>query len=179
MIENYNDFENTFNSVFGNIDRETLALIDHNRLRVELGEEKEGENRIKQAIERSTNILKYCFKNKEMFLRIVLWNSDAKIILKDILLDVDNTFERDSTNDDENILYVFMKKYKENIGIFISTLIVHYDLALDPSANITCYFVNFDTPIIINIYDDRGMDIYSPNLHFMDNLSKTYSNWII
>lgn len=40
----------------------------------------------------------------------------------------------------------------------------------EPSANITCYFINFKRPIIINVYDDRGMDIYSPDKMIIDEL---------
>ena len=56
--------------------------------------------------------------------------------------------------------------------------IINYDLTFTPSANITCYFVDFGEPIIVNIYDDRGCDIYSPNCEFADAVNACFSSWL-
>ncbi|WP_214228786.1 DUF3885 domain-containing protein [Pedobacter sp. B4-66] len=48
-------------------------------------------------------------------------------------------------------------------------------MAEEPSANITCYFVDFDRSIIVNIYDDRGMDVYSPNKAIIEGLLNRFS----
>jgi len=45
--------------------------------------------------------------------------------------------------------------------------------------NITCYFVGFDRSLILNIYDDRGMDVYSPNKVLIDELLNKFSQWSI
>lgn len=72
-----------------------------------------------------------------------------------------------------------MEQYDEVICENIAKLIIHHDMALEPSVNITCYFMNFDLPAIVNIYDDRGMDIVSPNFGFLDNLSTIFLEYII
>ncbi|WP_416221955.1 DUF3885 domain-containing protein [Sphingobacterium sp. InxBP1] len=77
------------------------------------------------------------------------------------------------------MLYVKMKKYDEFIGNYIKKLIIHHDMAIEPSANITCYYINFEIPVVINIYDDRGMDVFSANFEFINDLRLNFLKWIL
>jgi hypothetical protein len=68
------------------------------------------------------------------------------------------------------------KKVSEPVRSVI-TSIINYEMAEEPSANITCYFINFEKPVIINVYDDRGMDIYSPDKRIINELSNKFATW--
>jgi len=52
-------------------------------------------------------------------------------------------------------------------------------MAKTPSANITCYFINFNSKLIINIYDDRGLDIYTLNTELFYKIKTEFSDWSI
>ena len=68
MIVNNVDFEIAFTNAFGDLNRVSLSSIHDNRLRFELaGDLEDTQSRIREAIERSTDILTYCFKNREVF----------------------------------------------------------------------------------------------------------------
>lgn len=77
------------------------------------------------------------------------------------------------------MLYLYVKKYSSFIGSPIFTSIINYEMAEEPSADITSYFVDFDRSIIVNIYDDRGMDVYSPNKAIIKGLLNRFSSWLI
>jgi len=53
--------------------------------------------------------------------------------------------------------------------------IINYENGREPSADITCY-VNFEIPILVNIYDDRGMNVISPDKSFASKLKKKFFN---
>ncbi len=96
-----------------------------------------------------------------MLLRILLWDDNAVELLEKLIIGTDHQAERTRDLESEcDMLYVKMKKYDEFIGNYIKELIIHHDMAIEPSANITCYYINFEIPVVINIYDDRGMDVF-------------------
>jgi hypothetical protein len=184
MIKNPIYFENAFTNVFGDINRTTLSNISTNRLRFELAGENESSTfRIKQAVHRSFQILNYCFK-KELWLRIILWDKSEEIFLKDSGLNIhkcNNYFSQNVILNEEklNVLYFYYQPVDPSILNIISTLIINYDLAKEPSENITCFFIDLQNFTLANIYDDRGMDVYSPVTHIIDNISSEFSDWKI
>jgi len=181
MIVNNVDFEIPFTNAFGDLNRVSLSSIHDNRLRFELaGDLEETQSRIREAIERSTDILTYCFKNREVLLRILLWDDNAVELLEKLIIGTDHQAERTRDLESEcDMLYVKMKKYDEFIGNYIKELIIHHDMAIEPSANITCYYINFEIPVVINIYDDRGMDVFSTNFEFINDLRLNFLKWIL
>ncbi len=42
-----------------------------------------------------------------------------------------------------------------------------------------CYFINKSKGIILNLYDDRGMDVIAANKESLVNLYTTYNHWIL
>jgi len=178
MIKNVIDFEKLFNQKFGDIDRSTLSSLIENKLRFDLGGKEVGLERIKKANDRSNQILQYCFDESPIWLRIILWDEKGEINLRSAGLDIesaDNYF-RDYTH--ENVLYLHFEKFPALLNPVV-TSIINYDMAEEPSANITCYFIDFDKSVIINIYDDRGMDVYSPNKIMINNLKNKFHKWLI
>ena len=181
MIKTSINFEKQFVEKFGDIDRTTLSALNENRLRFELGSEEDGLLRIKQASDRSNQIVQYCFNELPIWLRIILWDENAEIDLDKAGLakkDIDNTF-KSKNNQGEEVLYLYFHKCLPILISPIITSIINYDLAEDPSANITCYFINFEKAIIINIYDDRGMDVYSPNKNIVNEFADKFHDWLI
>jgi hypothetical protein len=179
MIESSIDFENSFIQKFGDLDRTSLGSIVENKLRFELGGEGTDSARITQAIKRSNQILQYCFDESPIWLRIILWSDEEEVNLKNAGLIVHNADKVFRNKGDEEILYLYFKKYLSFQVSPIITSIINYDMAEEPSANITCYFVDLEKLILVNIYDDRGMDVYALNQEFIKDLSSKFQSWMI
>lgn len=177
MVNDFNDFEKQFTESFGDINRTTLSEIQENRLRLELGADRSDLGRIMQASSRSKRVLQYCFQNLPFWLRIILWSESEEKNLEQAGLtvkDADIVFRHKS---EDEVLYLYFEKYSNTIANSVITSIVNYEMAEEPSANVTCYFINFERSLIINIYDDRGMDIYSPEKSVIEEISNRFSTW--
>lgn len=179
MIKSPIDFENQFIEKFGNIDRTTLRPLTNNKLRFELGGDEIDLNRLNQAKDRSNQILQYCFNGLPIWLRIILWDKEAEKDLSNAGLAIETSDNSFRDENEEDILYLYLKKYSPFMVKPIVTSIINYEMAEEPSANITCYFVDFDRSIIVNIYDDRGVDVYSPNKAIIEGLLNRFSSWSI
>ncbi len=95
-IKDKSDFDTIFQDRFGDISKITLSNIKKNRIRINLGEDLDGKSRVNQALKRSKVVLDFCFKGKEIWLQIILWDNDALIGLKTAGInpdDADNRFE--------------------------------------------------------------------------------------
>ncbi|MCY1524189.1 hypothetical protein D9M68_591130 [compost metagenome] len=181
MIKNSIDFEKIFVERLGDINRTSLSSLSENKLRFELGGEEDGLLRIKQALHRSNQIIQYCFEGLAIWLRIILWDEDAGINLTNAGLDkknADSSF-KNSDNPDEEVLYLHFNKCSPIITSPILTSIINYEMAEEPSANVTCYFINLEKSIIVNVYDDRGIDIYSQNKNITSDLADKFHDWLI
>lgn len=179
MIKKPIDFENQFIEKFGDIDRTTLRSLTKNKLRFELGGDEMDLNRVSQAKYRSNQILQYCFNGLPIWLRIILWDKRSEIDLNNAGFTIETSDNNFRDENEEGILYLYLKKYSPSIVSPIVTSIINYEMAEEPSANIACYFVDFHRSVIVNIYDDRGMDVYSPDKAIIDALLNRYSSWSI
>ncbi len=51
--------------------------------------------------------------------------------------------------------------------------------SLQPSLPGECFFINHDKGIILNLYDDRGMDVVATNKKALTTLYKKHNSWIL
>jgi hypothetical protein len=178
-IDNEEEFERVFNKRFGDIDRNTLSKIKDDRLRIELGGKKDGSARLPQILSRCNSILRFCFDNKVFWLRIILWSDKEEINLKNAGFSFHKASKVFRLKGEYETLYMHFNRYSKTFALPIIKSIVNFDMAEEPSANITCYFVSFSRPLIINIYDDRGLDIYSPNKELLNRTRKEFFDLIM
>nr|MBB6139724.1 hypothetical protein [Mucilaginibacter sp. X5P1] len=92
-------------------------------------------------------------------------------------LDFNNAKESFKNEVGEQVLYL-EGKYSSSFVYPIVRSIVNFDLGEEPYANITCYFIDFESQFIVNIYDDRGMDIYSLNNLLLRDVELKFSKWL-
>ncbi len=183
MINNPVDFESTFVKIFGNVDMATLSAIKNNRIRLELGgENKSTSDRIRQALYRSSQVLDYCFKNQIWF-RVILWdNNEAEFFEKShINIEECDVYFKQAIIIEEieiTILYFYYEIFPKLIIDSINTLIINYDLGESPTLSITCFFMDFQNAVLINPYDDRGLDIYCPNSNLLTDISAEFIQWV-
>ena len=177
-INNRTNFEKEFLKRFGEISMTTLSKIKDSRVRIDLGEGLEGNSRVQQALNRAMEILDYCFTGKDLWLRIILWEIDALEALKIKEENFDEVdFKLEWKEDDYDVLCLYYKEYSFSVVSSIVISILNYEMALEPSANITCYFVDFSGSTVVNIYDERGCDIHTPNKNLMNNLHYNFKKW--
>ena len=179
MIKNPSDFEKLFIEKFGDISRTTLGSLVENKLRFELGGEEAGSVRINQALDRSSQILKYCFDGLSIWLRVILWDKESEVDLRNSGMHIETANNNFKSKDEEEVMYLYFNKYSQAIVTPFITSIINYEMAEEPCANITCYFIDFERCIIINVYDDRGMDVYSLNKNIIRDLSDKFYTWLI
>lgn len=177
ILKNAGDFEKEFIDKFGDIDRTSLSK--QVKIRCELGGEESDLRRVEQALDRAIKIFSTCFKDSDIWLRVVLWDKKAMENLKAAGLCLQDATIEFGSNTDNSIRYIYYEKFSKSIIYpFIST-IINYDLGYEPSANITCYFLNFNLRVIVNLYDDRGLDIYSQNKTLLQDINKKFKNLIL
>jgi hypothetical protein len=178
-IKNRADYERMFLERFGDIPKTTLSSITNHRVRFDLGEDLEDEFRIQQALDRSAAVLDYCFGGKGIWLRIILWDANELNALEVAGINPSKANKKlEWKEDDYDVLCLYYEQYSFPMVSPIVTSIINYELALEPSANITCYFVDFTESLIVNIYDDRGCDIYSPSKDIVVDLGSRFMNWV-
>lgn len=180
MILNSNDFNNSYNRIFPQINTNTLSVLKTNRIRIELGANKKGKKRVEQCLFRCDEILKYCFGDQDIWIRTTLW-SDAE---KENLVNAGFKFNKadlifEENREENHILFIYKRQYSLSFFNPIILSIINYEINEVPFANITCYFINFSTPLIINIYDDRGMDIMSSDKDLFKRVQEHFKAWII
>lgn len=178
-IKNKADYDRIFLDRFGDISKITLSNIKRYRVRIDLGEDLEDESRVKQALKRGNAVLDCCFEGKGIWLQIIFWDNDGLTALKNAGINPDEADKSLEWNvDGYNILCLYYKQYSFEKVLPLALSVINYEMAFTPSANITCYFVDFREPLVVNIYDDRGCDIYSPNSDFVDVFNARFSCWL-
>ena len=180
MISSIKQFELALEKAFGNINRNSLSGISHGRVRFNLGGDSPNmKERLDQSLLRGKLILQDCLKDKDIWFRITFWNEGEKDNLLDAGLNINQVdLVLEDNIDDNDILVLYKRKFS---ATFINPIIlsnINFEIGNKPFANFTCYFINFSIPVVINIYDDRGMDVVSTSSPFIKNLSQKYKDWI-
>lgn len=178
-IENRADYERMFLDNFGDISKTTLGEIKEDRVRIDLGGDLEDGFRVKQALERGKAVLDCCFEGKGIWLHITLWGDDELTALKKAGMNPDVADKNLDWNEDGNdVLCLYYKQYSFEKVLPLALSVINYELAFDPSANIACYFIDFNEPVVVNIYDDRGCDIYAPQSDLVAVINARFSDWL-
>jgi hypothetical protein len=188
IINNAKDFEFVFKNTFGDISRSDLLykFEEDNVLQIELGGQgKDVAQRLEQAFVRSNTVLQYCLGGKSIWLRMIFWTNREEKNLADAGFKIHKAakiikqkvqFERSG---EYEVLYIHFKRYLKVRFSSVVRSILNYDMVIEPSAQITCYYINFKSKLIINIYDDRGLSIYTPNKELLKKIKDEFFDWLI
>ena len=158
-----------------NFDEQNCYQID-----IETGENfKDDIEKVNFIQKRMKYILDYIFSNKEIYVILFIWNVDRNTIIdlfecgfhydkfdqiiKNIQIK-DIKLEDDPPNTEVQLLYSKAYQY-EKIQPIVQA-IAGNEILVKPSADISAYFILFeeDRNILVNLYDDRGIEILSPHL---------------
>ena len=165
MINAYN-IENKIEEVFGKIPLNTISSVSENRIRIENSQDDLADNKL--SFINSMKILESIFEDKEVWIQIVLWKDNS---LDNLIkcgfnkTDFSSNFNREIIFNEANVIvkYLHLNKFSVvSVTPFIKA-VINYDLGIDPLSDITCFYLNFDIPALVNIYDDRGIDVLTSN----------------
>jgi hypothetical protein len=150
------------------------------------------------ALKRAQDIFEAAFSSEDdISIAYQLFSDGRRRIKKNcyILRQIDNGIISKTTYSDHRELYSEDLDYKcqcwrrvtvsdlktkdANIkNILIS--IINTDFGTrQPSARGECYFINHTKGLVLNLYDDRGMDVVAPKKETLLPLYKTYSEWLL
>lgn len=159
------------------------------KIRINLGDEFDGKERVSEALKRSKMIFSTVFENKECWIKLVLWDcefSKTIINIKNCGFDYDSFekfiisepvgYEGYDMNDTE-VVYFKISRFNFTIIIPLLTAIFNYELAIEPSANINAMFFNLTDNILVYPYDDRGVDLVG-NENILNKLKDNFIDWI-
>ncbi len=150
------------------------------------------------ALERARCIFNTAFSSSDDMSIVYQIFSDGRKRLKKgdfILRQIDTNSKREITFSDHKELYLRDREYKcerwrrltvsglkvENIQINnILVSIINTDFGIRyPSIRGECYFINHTKGLVLNLYDDRGMDVVAQKKEILLPLYKTHSDWLL
>lgn len=176
------------------------VFVDDNELRIgfKMGENLRGKKRIDQVVKRFEEISNAVFGGDEIWVLLIIWdaNGENKKKLIDIGFDINlasnyaygkiddgvivkEKFAEDAF-EDAKILYIKYDQYSFNYILPLVYSKTGFELAFENTAQITAYFMSFSKhPVLLNLYDDRGMELLSHDKEVIDSVAKKFSKYII
>ncbi len=137
----------------------TLSDVE-DKIRYELSENDNVNVQFDKVYLEAVKIVTNYFFDKNLWIRVNVWNETDDSILSNLVLKPlkeDLKFKR---NEEEGlVVYFFLDRFELNKSEGLIKSSVGYELGLEEKLNITCLYFNFDELIILNIYDDRGIDV--------------------
>jgi hypothetical protein len=147
----------------------------------------------KEAHKRSVAIFEACFANGDEIIVVYQQYSDGRkkirksnYVLKQI--EKNGKFEQYDVRDIYELEYkckcwkrVIVQGLKRDDINYSNILLalVNTDFARRPSTNGECYFINSTTGLILNLYDDRGMDVISKTSEVLKPIYERFNDWLL
>lgn len=128
-------------------------------------------------------IFKNLFLDDEIFIWLILfWNKTLPHTTIKSLKDrklfqlIEKSEENMILKNSVNNYFYYFSKIDFNELKDINKAIIEKDFAIPPQLNLDCFYFNFNKWIVINLYDDRGMDIIS-QVNNKNHLQKIYDTF--
>jgi hypothetical protein len=176
-----------------------LSFVSDTEFKVtfEMGQNAKGQKRVNQVLERFENISKFVFQNDEIWVLLIIWDAkgenkkdflnigfDKSIAtecyngkIKDALIKKEQFYDKAIANAE-----IFYLKYNTYLFDKVMPLVYSkaaFELGFQNTASIVAYFISFkNQPILLNLYDDRGMEILSNDKEIISNLEKKFYRYI-
>lgn len=186
---------------FINLYKQFFSKNNELKLRFEMGGKLKSKKRITQVLKRFEEISSYIFDNKEVWILLIIWdskgNNKKELLnsgfekslsladeyytgkLRDEVIDIHN-FNIEAFEDAE-ILYIKYKIYNFNAIFPIVYSKAGFELGANNTAGIVAYFISFsdEQPILLNLYDDRGMELLTTKQTLVNLIHNKFDEYII
>lgn len=160
----------------------------------EMGEDTSDDfERVNLVMRKYQTISDYLFQNKAVHIILTSWKNrketlfdlngiDFKIsTAKKIKFkkDYSNVVRFDNVEQNDEIIYLEYNEFNFEIVKPLIKGIAGFELALNNSLNARMYLVSFDrSPTLLNLYDDRGMELISNSPNLIQEIRQNFSDWI-
>ncbi|MDP2385338.1 MAG: hypothetical protein Q8M29_03120 [Bacteroidota bacterium] len=175
-------------------------FIAKNKFKIvfEMGALLKGKERVGQVTNRFKEIADFIFEQKELWVLLILWDVERgtkndlakcgfeenaathsyKGKIEDGLL-ANSRFDSQAIKESE-IKYLKYEKFSFDKISPIVRAIAGYELGFENSANISAYFLSFeDTAVLLNLYDDRGMELLNDASEFTSEISNKFQRYLM
>jgi hypothetical protein len=159
-------FETSYLKFFGSESEMSLVL--------EMGEGEDAVQRVNITHQKSKEVLDYLFDSRDLWIKLIIWNKsfNTRFELEKCQFDWKKPMQVVDLHDsivlnasekvDTDAYFLYYPKYDYEMVRPLIQAIAAFELGLDPSANISAEFMSFGrSPVLVNLYDDRGMEIIS------------------
>lgn len=76
--------------------------------------------------------------------------------------------------------YLYLDTYNSATISPLYKSILRYDLNIPPCTPAQAYFLSFENhPILLNPYDDRGLELLTPNASYQEALEKPFASYVL
>lgn len=154
--------------------------------------------RVAQVLNRFEEVSNTIFLNEEIWVLLIIWDAKKSSISKlfseefttnnpkkyykgeinDGLIETNN-FDQGAF-DEAEIFYLQYSQYSFDKVIKLVYSSAGFDLAIENTIGITAHYVSFKRePILLNIYDDRGMELLSPDKNIVDSIGEKFSQYLL
>jgi hypothetical protein len=169
IFSSMKNFDEAFSGLFPYTSFESLVTSPLPRVRLKMGSLSEPAERRAEVVERSLHVLSFLFDGSAMWGRIRLWDGDTDRALEKLgqyECAESAVVQLRAGSDDACILLRHWKEFDAKAVVAILHAIAGYELGLEPRIDLKCYFISLSRGFIVNLYDDRGMDVVavSPNV---------------
>jgi hypothetical protein len=175
------DFDRRFTALFDRTRFETLATSSLPRVRLQMGSVSDPKQRRDQVVERCLRVARYVLDNGPFWTRMTVWGEGCHTALSELqrcgLGFSPDVLMKDAV-DDSCVLVNHWKVFSENAVSASAFVIAGFDLGLDPHIDMKCYFVSFVHNVILNLYDDRGLDVVALSPSLIKNVEREFS-WLV
>lgn len=135
----------------------TLSNVK-SKIRYELGLNYNGNERFETAFATAEKLFIKYFKDNKLWIRLILWDiKDESMLLHSALYPLNDFLKFKVINDDSLVLYFLLEKFDFTVVEGLVKSSIGYELGIEDTLNITCFY--FNDLIILNVYDDRGLDV--------------------
>ena len=150
---------------------------------------------INKAHNRAVELFDNCFSEDDSIMFVYQFLSDGKRINQDnnfVLSHITNLDRFEMVQENIGDLYTDDFSHDDWMRVTIKRMnrhnmnysrillgILNADLQRTPRAKGECYFINTTKNLILNLYDDRGMDIIARRARTLRSLYDDYNDWLL
>ena len=176
-----NIIHNKITSFFPDLNWKTLGYENNPRIRFYFDDIK---RELFEVQKLSTNIIDDIFYWNPVFIAITFFSQNSEINKKIVesikerwLINILSTKEFKLLEIEEEVAwyYYFIEIQSAEIEK-INKAIIEADFAVDPLLQLHCYYFCPEKHLVINLYDDRGMDIISDKVEVLQDIQNEWSD---
>lgn len=170
--------ENIFER-FWQIDSRSLIYYNSNRIRIYFDDL----NDLEEIQNKSFKLFESIFSQNALHSMVILysetdtlWNDQIEAISYRELNEIVLSEEKWIIKNENQFEIVFYNKIDFSLLKKLNKAIIEKDFSIDPELYLKVFYFDFENNVIVNFYDDRGMDIVSDNIEKLNEIYNLFKD---